>query len=138
MLQYSSILFAILSLFAFQYDLLLDTVLLGTLAFLSFINHSKLIRLPIMFHVLDKLYAHIFAVTYAVLTVWYALTTKSMMFVLSLALGLLASAIYYLNWLPHICVHILVFVAGVAYLLGRAGLESRSSLQNKSKDKTIL
>ena len=122
----TSILFALLAIFAWKHKLALDTVLLGTLAFLSYMNHSKLIPLPIMFHVMDKLYAHIFAITYAITSTWYTFTTRNMLFILSLAIGLISSAVYYFKLLPHVCVHIGVFVAGVVYILALSQVKSNN------------
>jgi len=115
--KHTSILFALLAIFTWQNKLVTDTILLGVLAFLSFMNHSKLVKLPIMFHVLDKLYAHIFAVFYAITSIWYGFTRRNMLFFLSLALGLLSSLVYVFKWLPQVCVHIGVFLAGIVYIL---------------------
>ena len=98
----------------------------GTLAFLSYMNHSKLIPLPIMFHVMDKLYAHIFAITYAITSTWYTFTTRNMLFILSLAIGLLSSAVYYFKLLPHVCVHIGVVVEGIVYILALSQVKSNN------------
>ena len=114
--RHTSILFLLLAIFAWYHSCLLDTVLLAILAFLSFMNHSKLVPLPIMFHVLDKLYAHIFAIAYTIMCIWYAYKTRNMLFLLSLVIGIASATIYVFQLLPQVCVHIGVFLAGIVYI----------------------
>lgn len=124
----SSILFGLLSIVAFKYDLILDAILLGVLAFLSFMNHSKIVPLPVFFYVLDKLYAHLFAIFYAVCSIWFLWVFSSWLFVVPLVIGLLSSAVYYFKLLPHICVHIGVFLAGITYLFAMKKLNPANHL----------
>ena len=131
--RHTSILFVLLTVFAWQNKLVLDTILLGILAFLSYMNHSKLIPFPILFHVLDKLYAHFFAITYAITSIWYGYTTRNGLFFFSLINGLVSSAIYLFHLLPQVCVHIGAFLAGVVYILAMAKQMQMQKRMQKQK-----
>jgi hypothetical protein len=116
----SSCLFFIPCLIAFYHEKTFYSVTSGILSLASIANHSKIgpTYMNDIFHIIDKIYAHIVAVTYLSISFIGFFRTYEILYLTSFLLGSLAILLYYTTFtIKQTGVHILITIAWICCIM---------------------